>query len=128
MPASCDRYVPGRQPDCVEALWLADRLDDLLAAVDILVLCLPLNESTRGIIDAPRLAKMKPGGLLVNVARGPLVVTADLAAALAHGQLAGAVMDVTEPEPLPPRVRCGTSRMSLLRRTWEDRVVGESTT
>ena len=92
---------PVDKPACVETLWTAERLDDLLSAVDILVLSLPLNGSTRGVMDARRLAKMKPDGLLVNVARGPLVVAADLAAALDRGQLAGAVMDVTEPEPLP---------------------------
>ncbi|MGD0898556.1 MAG: D-2-hydroxyacid dehydrogenase [Thermoguttaceae bacterium] len=94
---------PLDKPDCVEALWPASRLDDLLAAVDILVLCLPLGPSTRGIINAAALAKMKPGALLVNVARGPLVVEADLVAALRNGRLAGAVMDVTEAEPLPPQ-------------------------
>jgi D-3-phosphoglycerate dehydrogenase len=93
---------PVDKPAHVETLWPADRLDDLLAAVDILVLCLPLNDSTRGILDARRLAKMKPDTLLVNVARGPLVVTADLIAALQSKHLAGAVMDVTDPEPLPP--------------------------
>jgi D-3-phosphoglycerate dehydrogenase len=93
---------PVDKPDDVEALWPADRLDDLLAAADFLVLCLPLNESTRGIINQKRLAKMKPHALLVNVARGPLVVTEDLVEALDRGQLAGAVMDVTDPEPLPP--------------------------
>jgi phosphoglycerate dehydrogenase-like enzyme len=92
---------PVDKPACVEALWPADRLDDLLAAVDVLVLCLPLNDSTRGIINAARLAKMKPGSLLANVARGPLVVAGDLVAALDCGHLAGAVMDVTDPEPLP---------------------------
>jgi phosphoglycerate dehydrogenase-like enzyme len=92
---------PVDKPDCVETLWSADRLDELVAAVDFLVLCLPLNDSTRGIINAARLAKVKRGGLLVNVARGPLVVTADLVAALDAGHLAGAVMDVTDPEPLP---------------------------
>ena len=96
---------PVDKPPCVESLWLADRLDDLLAAVDILVLCVPLNETTRGMIDAAKLAKMKPGGLLVNVARGPLVVEPDLVAALDSGHLAGAVMDVTDPEPLPPASR-----------------------
>jgi D-3-phosphoglycerate dehydrogenase len=93
---------PVDKPDYVEALWPADRLDDLLAAVDVLVLCLPLNDSTRGIIEVTRLAKMKRTALLANMARGPLVVTADLAAALTDGRLAGAVIDVTEPEPLPP--------------------------
>ncbi|MEN6457343.1 MAG: D-2-hydroxyacid dehydrogenase [Thermoguttaceae bacterium] len=92
---------PVDPPRGVESLWPADRLDDLLAASDFLVLCLPLNESTRGMIDAAALRKMKPGSLLVNVARGPIVVTADLEAAMEHGLLAGAVMDVTDPEPLP---------------------------
>jgi D-3-phosphoglycerate dehydrogenase len=96
---------PVDKPPCVEALWPADRLDDLLAAVDILVLCVPLNDATRGMIDAAKLAKMKPGALLVNVARGPLVIEPDLVAALDAGRLAGAVMDVTEPEPLPPASR-----------------------
>jgi phosphoglycerate dehydrogenase-like enzyme len=93
---------PVDKPEGVEALWPADRLDDLLPRVDILVLCVPLNDSTRGMINASALAKMKPGSLLVNVARGPLVVEADLVAALESGHLAGAVMDVTEQEPLPP--------------------------
>jgi phosphoglycerate dehydrogenase-like enzyme len=96
---------PVDKPDYVEALWPAERLDDLVAAVDILVLCLPLNDSTRGIINAARLAKMKRGGLLVNVARGPLVVSDDLVTLLDNGHLAGAVMDVTDPEPLPPESR-----------------------
>ena len=93
---------PVDKPDCVEALWPADRLDDLLAASDFVVLCAPLNDSTRGMIDAAAIARMKPGALLVNVARGPLVVTDDMVSALQRGQLAGAVMDVTDPEPLPP--------------------------
>ena len=93
---------PVDKPDCVEALWPADRLDDLLAASDFVVLCAPLNDSTRGMIDAAAIARMKPGALLVNVARGPLVVTDDMVSALERGQLAGAVMDVTDPEPLPP--------------------------
>jgi len=96
---------PIDKPACVEALWPADRLEDLLAAVDILILCLPLNGSTRGMINAPMLAKMRPGSLLVNVARGPLVVTTDLVESLGSGHLAGAVMDVTDPEPLPPENR-----------------------
>jgi phosphoglycerate dehydrogenase-like enzyme len=93
---------PVDKPDTVESLWPAERLDDLLAESDVVVLSLPLNDSTRGLIDAAALGRMKPGALLVNVARGPLVVADDLVAALRSGRPAGAVMDVTEPEPLPP--------------------------
>jgi D-3-phosphoglycerate dehydrogenase len=93
---------PIDKPASVEALWPAERLDDLLAAADILVLCLPLFDRTRAVIDAAALKKMKPGALLVNVARGPLVVTADLVAALSAGRLGGAVLDAADPEPLPP--------------------------
>lgn len=92
---------PVDRPAGVEALWPADRLDDLLAASDVVVLSLPLNEMTRGLIDAAALGRMKPGALLANMARGPLVVTADLIEALRRGRPAGAVMDVTDPEPLP---------------------------
>jgi D-3-phosphoglycerate dehydrogenase len=92
---------PVDKPSCVESLWPADRLEDLAAQVDVLVLCAPLNELTRGMIHAGVLAKMKRFSLLANMARGRLVVTADLVAALQSGHLAGAVMDVTDPEPLP---------------------------
>ena len=93
---------PVDKPDYVDALWPADRLDELLAEADFVVLSLPLNETTRAMIDAEALAKMRPGALLVNVARGPLVVEADLVDALQSKRLAGAVLDVTDPEPLPP--------------------------
>ncbi len=99
---------PVDKPACVETLWPAHRLDDLLATADFVVLCMPLNDSTRGIIDAARLGRMKPNALLVNVARGALVVTDDLIAALEAGRLAGAVMDVTDPEPPPPQSRLWT--------------------
>ncbi len=93
---------PVDQPEYVESLWPPDRLDDLLAQSDIVVLALPLNDMTRGMFDAARLRRMKPGALLANVARGPLVVSSDLIAVLREGYLAGAVLDVVDPEPLPP--------------------------
>jgi len=96
---------PVEKPVFVEALWPADRRDDLLALADIVVLALPLNEMTRGTINAAALAKMKPNSLLFNLARGPLVVEEDLVAALESGDLAGAALDVTDPEPLPPESR-----------------------
>ncbi len=96
---------PIDKPDFVEALWPAERLGDLLAEVDILILSAPLTPATRGMIAAAELAKMKKGSLLVNVARGPLVVESDLVAALERGHLAGAALDVTEQEPLAPTSR-----------------------
>jgi D-3-phosphoglycerate dehydrogenase len=93
---------PLDRPDYVEALWPAARLRDLLGASDVVVLALPLNQFTHGLIDRAALGWMKPEALLVNVARGPLVKTTDLVEALKAKRLAGAVMDVTDPEPLPP--------------------------
>jgi D-3-phosphoglycerate dehydrogenase len=94
---------PVDRPEGVETLWPADRLPDLLAESDVVVLSLPLNDSTRGLIDARALAGMQPTALLANMARGPLVVTDDLVESLRAGCPAGAVMDVTDPEPLPPQ-------------------------
>jgi D-3-phosphoglycerate dehydrogenase len=85
----------------VDELWPADRLPDLLAAADIVVLSVPLTPTTRGLINKEMLARMKPTALLANLARGPVVVEADLVEALEEGRLAGAVLDVTEIEPLP---------------------------
>jgi D-3-phosphoglycerate dehydrogenase len=96
---------PIDKPDYVEALWPADRLHDLLAEVDTVFLSAPLTAQTRGMIGVEELAAMRPGSTLINVARGPLVVEADLVAALESGQLASAGLDVTEEEPLPASSR-----------------------
>ena len=95
-------YFPVRKPAEVEQLWPADRLLELAAAVDTLVLCLPLNASTEKLIDARLFAAMRPGARLINVARGQVVDEAALVAALESGHLAGAGLDVTYVEPLPP--------------------------
>lgn len=73
--------------------------EELLRCSDIVVLHCPLNDSTRGMINAEKLAMMKPTALLVNVARGPVVVEKDLAAALENGVIAGAAIDVFDKEP-----------------------------
>jgi phosphoglycerate dehydrogenase-like enzyme len=75
-------------------------LPELLPAADIVVLLVPLTAQTRGMVDAAFLAAMPDGSLLVNAARGPVVRTDDLLAALATGRIAAAA-DVTDPEPLP---------------------------
>jgi D-3-phosphoglycerate dehydrogenase / 2-oxoglutarate reductase len=74
-------------------------LDQLLARADFITLHTPLTEVTRNIIDAKAMAKMKPGGRLINCARGGLVAEADLAAALDSGHIAGAAIDVFAEEP-----------------------------
>lgn len=76
-------------------------LDHLLGQVDDVVLTLPLTEETRGLFDAGRFDKMRPGARLVNVGRGPVVVDRDLLEALDAGHLAGAALDVFDQEPLP---------------------------
>ncbi len=74
-------------------------LETLLARSDYLSLHCPLNDQTRGLVNAAFLAKMKPGSTLVNSARGGLVVEKDLVAALTSGHLRGAALDVFEEEP-----------------------------
>ncbi len=75
--------------------------DDLLARSDAVTLHLKLSERSRGVVGAAELARMKPGALLVNTSRGPLVDEPALLAALASGHLGGAGLDVYDTEPLP---------------------------
>ena len=78
------------------------RLDEAVAAADVVSLHLHLDETTRHLLDARRLALMKPSAFLVNVSRGELVDEEALARALAQGRLAGAGLDVFSAEPLDP--------------------------
>ncbi len=79
----------------------ASDLPRLLPDADVVILLAPVTAATAGMVDAAFLARMKDGALLVNAARGVLVVTDDLVAAVRTGRLSAA-MDVTDPEPLPP--------------------------
>lgn len=74
----------------------------LLPAADYLVIAAPLTPATRGMIDAPAFAAMKPDAYLINIARGAIVVEEALLQALRTGQIAGAALDTFEQEPLPP--------------------------
>lgn len=73
--------------------------EELLKQSDVVILHCPLNDSTRGMIDSAALALMKPTAVLVNLARGPVVVSQDLADALNNGVIAGAAIDVFDKEP-----------------------------
>ncbi len=76
-------------------------LAELLERSDHVVVCAPLTDETRGMIDAEALASMKPTANLVNIARGPLVDTDALYDALTNGEIRCAGLDVTDPEPIP---------------------------
>ena len=78
----------------------ASKYPAFAVTVDVVILILPATPETVGLVDAGFLARMRRGALLVNVARGPVVVTDDLVAALHDGQVRAA-LDVTDPEPLP---------------------------
>jgi D-2-hydroxyacid dehydrogenase (NADP+) len=84
--------------DAVHAM--SEKLERV-AEADLVVLCCPLTPETRGLIDKPALAAMKPSAYLINVARGGCVVETDLVNALKQGGIAAAGIDVTDPEPLP---------------------------
>jgi phosphoglycerate dehydrogenase-like enzyme len=78
-----------------------EELPELLPDADVVILILPLTEDSRGLFDAEMIARMRPGALLVNVARGAVVDTDALVAACQEGRI-GAALDVVDPEPLPP--------------------------
>ena len=78
-----------------------ENLDSHLRQADLVILAAALTQQTTHLFDAGKFALMKQTAYLVNVARGPMVVTDDLVEALASGVIAGAAVDVTDPEPLP---------------------------
>ena len=96
-------HYPVRKPHQVKELWPADQPLELARRSDILILALPLNSHTRQLISRQVFEAMPPGSYLINVARGQVVDEPALVEALASGHLAGAGMDVTFVEPLPPQ-------------------------
>lgn len=118
-----------RHADCPDYVTEVS-LEELLRESDFVVLHCPLNASTRGLINAEKLAMMKPTAYLLNLARGPVVVAQDLADALNDGVIAGAGIDVFDQEPplsmdepllsacntiLTPHVAFATEESMLLR-------------
>ncbi|MDE2926767.1 MAG: D-2-hydroxyacid dehydrogenase [Acidobacteriota bacterium] len=94
--------VPMEPPPGVREVWGVERLDEMLAISDWFVVTAPLVESTRGLIDAGRLAHLKRGAHLIVVSRGGIVDEDALAEAIRSGRLGGAALDATDPEPPVP--------------------------
>jgi phosphoglycerate dehydrogenase-like enzyme len=86
------------------------RLEDALRQSDAVIVAVALNDETRGLFDARRLAMLPPNAVLVNVSRGSVIDTGALIAALEGGTLGAAALDVTDPEPLPPEHPLWTTR------------------
>jgi phosphoglycerate dehydrogenase-like enzyme len=86
----------------VERVYPARALRRALAGADIVVLVVPLNDRTRGLIGAPELAAMRPSAWLINIGRGALIDETALVQALERRTIAGAILDVFATEPLPP--------------------------
>ena len=87
---------PGSMPPHVEAV----SKQALFEQADVVVLCCPLNEQTKGLVDAATVALMKPTAILINVSRGPVIDTAAVLAAIKCGALGGAALDVHDQQPL----------------------------
>jgi phosphoglycerate dehydrogenase-like enzyme len=97
-----ESMAKGLGMDCsyVNSKSTSEDLDTLLSSSDVVILCVPLNDATRGLIDARRLALLKPTAYLVNVARGAIVDQDALLGALRESKIAGAALDVFVDEPL----------------------------
>lgn len=93
--------TPHEVPEYAEKMGLLADLDDLLPEYDVVAMALPNSAETAGLMGTRRLSLMKEGAILVNVGRGSAVDTEALCDALESGHLMGAVLDVTDPEPLP---------------------------
>jgi phosphoglycerate dehydrogenase-like enzyme len=90
-----------REEELADEVLPTSHLHAVLGRADVVVLALPWSPDTNRVMNAKALAAMRPGALLINVSRGNLVDHAALRAALESGQLGGAALDVTDPEPLP---------------------------
>lgn len=101
MTITATRNSKREGPEFVSHVGLPGELPKLAKQADVVVNALPLTDKTRNLFDAELFGLMKPSALFINVGRGGTVVTNDLLAALKKGTIAGAGLDVTEPEPLP---------------------------
>lgn len=94
-----EQEVPGSHG--VETIWGKDRLNALLSASDVVSICCPLTQQTRGLLNDATFAQIKPGALVLNVTRGEIIDGDSLVKALQTGVCGGAALDVAPVEPLP---------------------------
>jgi phosphoglycerate dehydrogenase-like enzyme len=95
------RENPAKGLDGADAVYSPEQIDEVLPQADYVLLCPPVTPATTGLMNAARLAKMKPDAYLINVARGPLIDEPALLDALQKRRIAGAALDVFNEEPLP---------------------------
>ena len=101
MDVTATRRSGAAAPTTVRRVGSPSDLKDMLPEADVIAICVPLTDETLGLFDEAMLRAVKPGAILINIARGAVVDTDALVAALRSGRLAGACLDVTDPEPLP---------------------------
>ncbi len=89
------------KPDYVDVQGTPEQLHEMLGQADVVAICLPLTEETRGLFDEEAFAAMKTGAYVINIARGAIMDQEALLGALRSGHVGGACLDVTDPEPLP---------------------------
>ena len=95
------KRTPSEKPDFVNDIYTLDKLNELLPSADVVALCLPNTRQTTNIMGEEQFKLMKDDAILINVGRGSAIDTDALTKALHNRVIAGAVLDVTEPEPLP---------------------------
>lgn len=93
--------IPGVDTSLCDSFYTPDETELALSKADIVILCLPLTEDTRGFMNKKKFSLMKPGALLLNAARGALIDEDALKDALESGQLSAAALDAFDPEPIP---------------------------
>ena len=105
-------HAETEMPPRIDEVFRSDRLDQMLAQSDYVVLAAPLTPATRGLMNAKRLAFMKPDAYVINVGRGPLIDDAALIEALTERRIGGAGIDVFEQETPAGRLTVMESRQS----------------
>ena len=95
------RRNPSIEAEGIDHIVGFESLDDVLQYADVIAMCVPSTSTTYHLLNAERIASLKPDAIIINAGRGDAIESQALADALAEGRIRGAALDVTEPEPLP---------------------------